>query len=112
LKGLNYIKGRDDPIALPEEEYPEWLWRCLDVKVKEGEAEGDEGDAFCKLLVHSHFFTSSPNQARESILMETNFHSQVEKAPLEAEEKRQELRAAMRQERRKAIKEKNFLKSM
>jgi hypothetical protein len=81
LKGLNYIKGRDDPIALPEEEYPEWLWRCLDVKVKEGEAEGDEGDAFCKLLVHSHFFTSSPNQARESILMETNFHSQVEKAP-------------------------------
>jgi large subunit ribosomal protein L54 len=31
---------------------------------------------------------------------------------LEAEEKRQELRAALRQERRKAIKEKNFLKSM
>jgi large subunit ribosomal protein L54 len=51
LKGLNYIKGRDDPIALPEEEYPEWLWRCLDVKVKEGEVEGDEGDAFCKAII-------------------------------------------------------------
>jgi len=81
LKGLNYIKGRDDPIALPEEAYPEWLWRCLDVKVKEGEVEGDEGDAFCKPLVHSNFYISSLNQAINSVLMETNVHSQVEKAP-------------------------------
>jgi large subunit ribosomal protein L54 len=47
MKGLNFIKGRDDPIALPDEEYPEWLWKCLEAKVKEGDQEAGEGDAFC-----------------------------------------------------------------
>jgi large subunit ribosomal protein L54 len=48
LKGLNYFKGRDDPVALAEEEYPEWLWHCLDKK-KEVDGEGDKGagDEFC-----------------------------------------------------------------
>lgn len=50
LKGLNYLKGRDDPVALAEEEYPEWLWRCLEAKVKEGEGDVGEGDAFCKFM--------------------------------------------------------------
>jgi len=49
LKGLNFLKGREDPIALPEEEYPEWLWHCLDTGKKGGD-EGVEstGDEFCK----------------------------------------------------------------
>lgn len=47
LKGLNYFKGRDDPVALEDEEYPEWLWRCLEVKKKEGDEEGGTGDEFC-----------------------------------------------------------------
>jgi hypothetical protein len=51
LKGLNFLKGRDDPVALSEEEYPEWLWRCLDVKVKEGDEQGGAGDEFCKLFL-------------------------------------------------------------
>lgn len=47
MKGINYMKGKDDPVALKEEEYPEWLWRCLDVKkVDDGEG-GAEGDEFC-----------------------------------------------------------------
>ena len=47
LKGLNYIKGRDDPVALAEDEYPEWLWRCLDVKKVEGDGQTGMGDEFC-----------------------------------------------------------------
>ena len=52
LKGLNYLKGRDDPIALPEEEYPEWLWHCLDVKAKDDGDDGEAaGDEFCGHLL-------------------------------------------------------------
>jgi large subunit ribosomal protein L54 len=46
MEGLNYIKGRDDPIALPEDEYPEWLWKCLEAKVKEGDGDSAEGDMY------------------------------------------------------------------
>lgn len=47
LKGINYIKGKDDPVAKAEEEYPEWLWKCLDTE--KGGQDGDviEGDEFC-----------------------------------------------------------------
>jgi Mitochondrial ribosomal protein L37 len=64
LKGLNYIKGKEDPLALPEEEYPEWLWRCLDTPTtKGGDGEEAEGDEFCMLtfpifLNHSYFVQS------------------------------------------------------
>jgi large subunit ribosomal protein L54 len=44
---LNYLKNRDDPVALEDEEYPEWLWHCLDVKKKSGDEEGAVGDLFC-----------------------------------------------------------------
>lgn len=30
LSGLSLYKDRADPIALPDEEYPEWLWTLLD----------------------------------------------------------------------------------
>ena len=50
LKGLNYLKGRDDPVALPEEDYPEWLWRCLDVKKSDEEGAGEIGDEFGILI--------------------------------------------------------------
>lgn len=50
MKGINYIKGREDPVALKEEEYPEWLWRVLDVKEKEAGEEMAEGDEFCASL--------------------------------------------------------------
>jgi large subunit ribosomal protein L54 len=48
MTGLNYLKGRDDPVALKEEEYPEWLWRCLDAKKEED--VGEALDEFCTLL--------------------------------------------------------------
>jgi len=30
LKGLNFYKNGTDPIALPDDEYPGWLWEILD----------------------------------------------------------------------------------
>ena len=47
------MKGREDPVALAEEEYPSWLWRCLDTPADvEGGLEG-EGDEFCISPKHS-----------------------------------------------------------
>lgn len=49
LKGLNYLKGRDDPVALAEEEYPGWLWHLLDVKgTGDGATDDGMGDEFCR----------------------------------------------------------------
>ena len=47
LKGLNFMKNAQDPVALEDEEYPEWLWSALERKKMEGgkEEEG-EGDMF------------------------------------------------------------------
>lgn len=43
------MKGKQDPIALEETEYPEWLWGVLDTNIKEG-AVGEVvgGDEFCE----------------------------------------------------------------
>ncbi|KAJ2816305.1 mitochondrial translation, partial [Coemansia erecta] len=30
LKGLNIYKSGQDPVALKDEEYPDWLWTLLD----------------------------------------------------------------------------------
>lgn len=50
LNGLNYTKGGQDPVALKDEDYPEWLWSCLDV-MKKADAEDDNlGDEFCTSL--------------------------------------------------------------
>lgn len=46
LKGLNFLKDRQDPVALADEEYPEWLWTVLDRQEKGAEAAG-QGDLFC-----------------------------------------------------------------
>lgn len=49
LQGLNYQKNGHDPVAMKDEDYPEWLWSCLDV-VKVAEAGIEESaDEFCML---------------------------------------------------------------
>ena len=49
LNGLNYFKGKQDPVALADNEYPAWLWDCLSVQKKANEeAEADAGDEFCE----------------------------------------------------------------
>lgn len=56
LAGLNYVKGKQDPIALDEAEYPEWLWQCLDVKTTaEGVGQETKGDEFCECFAFTTF---------------------------------------------------------
>ncbi len=45
------MKGKEDPIALSDEEYPDWLWGCLSETKKAGGEGGvggeGGGDLFC-----------------------------------------------------------------
>lgn len=52
LRGLNYAKGRDDPISLKEEEYPSWLWGLLDKKNTDNSSTNEESDLFCMKLYY------------------------------------------------------------
>lgn len=47
LKNINFIQGRPDPVALPDDQYPAWLWDVLKEKEGSGSAE-NVGDAYCK----------------------------------------------------------------
>jgi hypothetical protein len=52
LKGLNFYKDKQDPVALADEEYPAWLWRVLDKTSGEvGGVKVDEGDLYGMLSV-------------------------------------------------------------
>ncbi|OBT63639.1 hypothetical protein VE03_07292 [Pseudogymnoascus sp. 23342-1-I1] len=131
LKGLNYLKGRDDPIALAEEEYPEWLWKCLEVDKKGTAGDELEGDEFSKSKktrrlvakrqrkLEARLIASGDTESlipkvplqQQTIDLPSNEHGSVEGA-LDAVAKRDELTKAMRAERRAKIKETNFLKGM
>lgn len=49
LRGLEFLKGKDPPLAREDEEYPDWLWGLLEEKKRKGGDEDDkgEGDVFC-----------------------------------------------------------------
>ena len=49
LKGLNFLKNAQDPVALPDEEYPAWLWTLLQRQSASAEGVGG-GDLFCTCL--------------------------------------------------------------
>ncbi|ROW11460.1 hypothetical protein VMCG_00945 [Cytospora schulzeri] len=132
LNGLNYFKGKADPVALPDNEYPEWLWSCLDVQ-KKADAEEDEaaGDEFSKSKKQRRLAAKRQRDIEAKILATGNLEALAPKIPLQqqsinlpgaedgsvedalmAADKREELRKAMRKERKAKIKEANYLKSM
>jgi hypothetical protein len=45
LRGLNFVKGQNDPVAMEDHEYPAWLWDVLRKEEVKGE-DGAEGDLF------------------------------------------------------------------
>jgi len=132
LQGLNYIKGKNDPIALADEAYPEWLWSCLDVTKKADDgADEDAGDEFSKSKKQRKLAARRIRLAEERALAEGNLDALMPKIPLqeqsinlpgneagtvegavEAAAAREELRKAMRKERKAKIREDNYLKSM
>jgi large subunit ribosomal protein L54 len=56
LKGLNFEKNKTDPVALPDDEYPEWLWTILQRQEKDAEGAG-AGDLFCTFLYFYHYIS-------------------------------------------------------
>ncbi|KFZ12748.1 hypothetical protein V502_06940 [Pseudogymnoascus sp. VKM F-4520 (FW-2644)] len=131
LKGLNYLKGRDDPTALAEEEYPEWLWKCLEVDKKGKAGDELEGDEFSKSKKTRRLVAKRQRKLEARLIASGDTESLIPKVPLQqqtidlpsneqgsvegaldAVAKRDELTKAMRGERRAKIKETNFLKGM
>jgi large subunit ribosomal protein L54 len=47
MNGLSILKDQPDPVALPDDQYPDWLWTLLDEPVSassggmEGKLPGD-----------------------------------------------------------------------
>ncbi|KAI0107558.1 mitochondrial ribosomal protein L37-domain-containing protein [Nemania sp. FL0031] len=132
LKGLNYFKNQTDPVALADDAYPGWLWGCLDVQKRadEGEAE-DAGDEFSKSKKKRRLAAKRQRAAEAKFLAEGNLEALAPKIPLQHQsinlpaneagttegalasaDAREELRRAMRRERKAKIKESNYLKSM
>ncbi|KAK4648614.1 uncharacterized protein QC761_111810 [Podospora bellae-mahoneyi] len=132
LNGLNYLKGKTDPVALPDDQYPEWLWKCVEVGQKRSDdADADAGDAYSKSKKQRRLAAKRQRQLEAKLMASGDLEALAPKIPiqkqtinlpaaptgelkevLEAADKRQELRKAMRKERRANIKESNYLKTM
>ncbi|KAI1390128.1 mitochondrial ribosomal protein L37-domain-containing protein [Hypoxylon trugodes] len=132
LTGLNYFKNRNDPVALADDAYPEWLWKCTDVlKKTDEEADNEAGDEFSKSRKQRRLAAKRQRATEARLLAEGNLEALAPKIPLQqqsinlpsneegtvegaiaAAKAREELRAAMRRERKAKIKETNYLKSM
>ncbi|KAH6674031.1 mitochondrial ribosomal protein L37-domain-containing protein [Plectosphaerella plurivora] len=131
LNGLNYFKGKTDPVALPDEEYPDWLWDCLTFKAKADEGDANAADEFSKSKKQRKLAAKRKLAAEALLLASGDADALAPKVPLQqqsinlpgteggdvkhnlhAAQKREELRQAMRQERKAKIKEANYLKSM
>ncbi|KAI9819639.1 MAG: hypothetical protein M1827_007089 [Pycnora praestabilis] len=128
LKGLGFLKGKGEPIAKEEVEYPAWLWGVLEKvgKVEGGAAGEDVGDLFSKskkqrraaakrlrkqAILHPESLAPKIPIQEQSIDLPYNIDGTLDSGR-EAQDSREDLTRAMRGGRRKDIKEANFLKGM
>ncbi|KAJ6590615.1 mitochondrial ribosomal protein L37-domain-containing protein [Mycena vulgaris] len=44
IVGANYLKGQPPVLALPDEEYPQWLWRVLEPRQWPDDGPGGRGE--------------------------------------------------------------------
>lgn len=44
LTGVNYLKGQEPVLALPDDQYPEWLWTVLKPKVWPEDGPGGKAE--------------------------------------------------------------------
>ncbi|KAF7527174.1 hypothetical protein G7054_g10541 [Neopestalotiopsis clavispora] len=134
LNGLNYLKNKTDPVALADDAYPAWLWSCLDVTVKKSD---DAGAADAEAEFCTEIQEAAPNRRQAPALPRGQAPGRgqprgpgAQDPPAAAVDKhagqrgghgrgrpgavaaREDLRKAMRKERRSKIKEANYLKSM
>ncbi|KAF2634341.1 hypothetical protein P280DRAFT_278232 [Massarina eburnea CBS 473.64] len=124
LKGLNFLKDKTDPVAMADEEYPEWLWSILDRQEKKGEGAA-AGDLFSKSKKQRRVAAKRLRKEHlanpELLGPKIPVYEQTLDLPasdgtldgsVKASDARDGLTKAMRGKRRADIKEKNFLKAM
>ncbi|CAK4032381.1 Hypothetical predicted protein [Lecanosticta acicola] len=125
LKGLNFMKNKEDPVALDDKEYPDWLWSALEKSKPEATEGGAEGDLFSKSKKQRRIAAKALRKQQllnpESLAPKVPLYEQTIDLPAgdgsvtgakDARQARQELTKAMREKRRSKIKEANFLKEM
>ncbi|KAM5443030.1 hypothetical protein MferCBS31731_001904 [Microsporum ferrugineum] len=130
LAGLNYEKNKQDPIALEDHEYPDWLWTLLDKSAKKSEAGAGSVDVSTmnKKARRKHEKKMAALAALKP--REIPLHEQATditpagynapgEAPVDSIETataglaaRGEITKSSRDARRKAIKESNFLRGL
>jgi large subunit ribosomal protein L54 len=125
LKGLNFEKNKQDPVALADDEYPAWLWTILE---RQEGAKGDAGavgDLFSKSKKQRRLAAKRLRKEQamnpELLAPKVPLYEQTIDLPagdgslegaVQAAGARGELTKAMRDKRRANIKEANFLKAM
>lgn len=49
LRGMGFMKNKEPPVAMEDNEYPEWLWGLLKTqKVGQDGASDADGDIYCR----------------------------------------------------------------
>lgn len=128
LRGINFLKGAQDPVALEDHEYPDWLWSALERKKDSSKGEEIEGDLFAKSKKQRQRAAKAMRKAEkfrqahpELLEPKVPMHEQSVDLPAgdgsmagarTAERARNELTKSMRAHRRAKIKEDNFLRTM
>jgi len=129
LKGLNFLKGKQDPVALEDSEYPPWLWTVLEQSSanKDSGAGVDEGDLFSKSKKQRRVAAKALRKQQllnpEALGPKIPLHEQTIDLPsgdrnnslgsnLDASSARNQLTKSLRTQRRAKIKEANFLTSV
>ncbi|KAF2498351.1 hypothetical protein BU16DRAFT_443636, partial [Lophium mytilinum] len=124
LKGLNFLKNAQDPVALEDSEYPSWLWDILKKEETKGDGAG-EGDLFSKSKKQRRLAAKRLRKQElrdpDALAPKIPIYEQSIDLPagngtvqgaIQAAAVRKELQKAMRVKRRGTIKEGNFLKTM
>ncbi|KAK0322820.1 hypothetical protein LTR82_006277 [Friedmanniomyces endolithicus] len=126
LKGLNFMKNKQDPVAMEDHEYPDWLWNVLAEKENQAAGTGvSEGDLFAKSKKQRQKAAKALRKQQlldpDALAPKVPLYEQSVDLPagdgtlrgaLEAGEARGELVRSMRGMRRRGIKEGNFLRGM
>ncbi|KAF3906601.1 hypothetical protein ABW20_dc0108786 [Dactylellina cionopaga] len=120
MKGINYIKKLSDPVALPDEEYPAWLWTILEDRrpqlssTPQMSAE-DAADLYSKSKGRRKAAQKriAAKEAAGVVKLAVPSDHRTDDMPYESYEESQqaiaEAKKASRARRKAAIKEKNFL---
>ncbi|KAH0538860.1 hypothetical protein FGG08_004577 [Glutinoglossum americanum] len=112
LKHLSHLLSRPDPLALPDADYPPWLWTCLpSPSSSTSQTVSATGDLFSK-SAKLRRAAAKRLRAKGEGKGEEEVPVQRQSGDLQGREGREAVTRGMRGERRGRIKEGNFLRGM